>query len=573
MYRVGITTGDPAGIGSEVLGSALRFRRLDSSIAYIIYGRKPDYTSGNKIELITTAEDAILGGKIYWIDIDNKSVKLGEPSAESGKIALKILGQVADDLAGGLLDAVVTGPVSKKHIRLTEKGFIGHTEFFAEKFNAEDVVMSFWGPVFNLSLLTTHLPIACVPPLLTREFIKKKLRIIISETYKFIENPRFAFLGINPHAGEESAFGEEEVTIRNVVEELQAEGVNIEGPFSADSFFCRSLSRYDMVISAAHDQGLIPFKLLSEDKGVNVTLGLPFYRASVDHGTAFDIAGKDIAKDSSAAQAITFVEKSLTGRHNDNSQIYNRFAYIYDDYMSHVDYEEWVEFILSTYRGIAQKAPDRIIELACGTANVSTLLMEKGYFVDACDFSADMLKVASRKKHTPNLFLRSLTEDFGEENYDLLLLLFDSINYLTKEGDISLLLSNVAKALRENGIFVFDISTIFNTEENFDGYVNIEDKENIFITQESDFSRRKRIQQNKVTIYEKDGCFHRRYQEVHKQMIYRTSEIISLISASGLTLKGIHAIGDSRNLFYSFKPLSRLDDLFSRLFFVVQKDK
>ncbi|MDD3052300.1 MAG: 4-hydroxythreonine-4-phosphate dehydrogenase PdxA [Candidatus Cloacimonetes bacterium] len=573
MYRVGITTGDPAGIGSEVLGSALRFRRLDKNIAYIIYGRKPDYVSGNEIKQITTVKDAVVGGKIYWINEDNKLIKPGDPSAESGRIALRILQQTANDLAGGLLDAVVTGPVSKKHIRITAENFIGHTEFFAEKINVKDVVMSFWGPVFNLSLLTTHLPLASVSSLLTRDFIMRKLRIIISETNKFIETPRFAFLGINPHAGEESAFGEEEVTIRNVVEELQNEGINIEGPFSADSFFCRNLNKYDMIISAAHDQGLIPFKLLSEDKGVNVTLGLPFYRASVDHGTAFDIAGKGIAKDTSAAKAINFVEKALTGRDSIDAQIYNRFAYIYDDYMSHVDYKDWVEFILTTYRKMTQKNPDRIIELACGTANVSSLMVEQGLLVDACDFSSDMLKVASRKKHAPNLFLRSLTEDLGEDKYNLVLLLFDSINYLIKEGDISLLLCNVAKALQENGLFIFDISTIFNTEENFDGYVNIEDKENIFITQESDFSRRKRVQQNKVTIFEKDGFCHKKYQEIHKQMIYRTTDIVSYVSSSGLTLKGIHVIGDSRNLLQSIKPLSRLDDLFSRLFFVVQKNK
>jgi len=175
--------------------------------------------------------------------------------------------------------------------------------------------MSFFSDKINVGLLTTHCALSEVSNFLTTDTIIKKIRIMSNslQNYLHIVSPEFAVLGLNPHAGENGAFGsEDQKIIMPVVKMLRDEGMNITGPFPSDTFFTGAYSHYDMIIAPYHDQGLIPFKMLAFDAGVNVTLGLPYVRTSVDHGTAFDIAGTNTASEISLLSAIKFAEKMLS---------------------------------------------------------------------------------------------------------------------------------------------------------------------------------------------------------------------------------------------------------------------
>ncbi|MCK4311139.1 MAG: 4-hydroxythreonine-4-phosphate dehydrogenase PdxA, partial [Candidatus Cloacimonetes bacterium] len=391
MKRIAITTGDPAGIGFEITSKVLRFLELKKNIIYIVYGKLKRFKDGNEICEIDNISKAISPDKIYWIEINSKNITIGKPTKESGKIAYEILRRCAEDLNSKKLDAVVTCPISKEAIHLIHPDFIGHTEFFAKKSGTKDVIMSFWGPYFNLALLTTHIAVSEVSKTLSKDIQKTKLKLIYEEVSKIIKSPKMAMLAINPHAGESGAFGLEDILVKSVLDELAEENINIDGPFPADMFFSRKATEYDLIISAFHDQGLIPFKMISTEEGVNVTLGLPFIRTSVDHGTAFDIAGKGIASEKSLLQAIRFAEKLLFPSKKIQVRNYSLFAKYYDKYMSHVSYDKWVNFLLKQFSKSHNENPKRVLELACGTANISNRLVKKGLHVDASDISEEML--------------------------------------------------------------------------------------------------------------------------------------------------------------------------------------
>jgi len=568
MEIIAITTGDPAGIGPEITSKAIRFLKLRKKIIFIVYGKLNLFNDGNPVVKIDNVKKATSPEKIYWIEIGD-NIKLGKPSAESGKIAYDILSRCANDLNSELLAAVVTAPVSKDAIRHTKPNFIGHTEFFATSSNTTNVIMSFWGPYFNLSLLTTHIAVSDVSQYLKSNSLKPKFRLIYRETNKMIENPKIAMLAVNPHAGENGAFGNEDQLIASVLKELEEEDIYIDGPYPADTFFATKATSYDMIISAYHDQGLIPFKMISADEGVNVTLGLPFIRTSVDHGTAYDIAGKGIASEKSLLQAISFAEKMISKSEEITNNNYGIFAEYYDNYMKHVGYEEWVDFILSQYNKICSKSPDRILELACGSANVSSLLVKKGLKVDASDISVEMLKIASEKPFPPNLSLHKMTDKLPTQKYDLALLLFDSLNYLHDLNEVELLLNNVQNTLIDKGLFIFDITTPKNCEKHFDGFINIEQiKDDLFI-HESDYESSDNTQISKLTFFKKKGFLFARYDEEHKQKIFRVSDLLEQINSTELTLKGIYCIGHEENLIDHNPKI--LESNFSRLFFVLEK--
>ncbi len=569
MRKIGISSGDPAGIGPEITTKALRFLDLPDNFIIVVYGKIHSFVDGNKIEKIENINQAVSPGLIYWLEIDDPKVKAGKPSSISGEIAYKILERCADDLNLQDIDAIVTCPVSKEKIHHTHPEFIGHTEFFANTSNTRNVIMSFWGKHFHLALLTTHLPVQDVSKVLTDEVIEFKLRLIYREANKLLIQPKLAILAMNPHAGENTAFGLEDKRIKVILNKLATENIIIDGPFPADTFFASKAKNYNLIISAYHDQGLIPFKMISAEEGVNVTLGLPYIRTSVDHGTAFDIAGKNNASEKSLLCAIRFAKKMLSPNLNKKIDNYSTFARYYDQYMSHVNYEDWVKYILKQFNKRFNKNPKRVLELACGTANISCQMVKKNLQVDASDISEDMLKIAAEKSFCPNLFHHNMTSLLPANKYELVVLLFDSINYLKKEHEILQLFNNVYNTIDKNGMFIFDISTPKNAEQNFDGFVNLQDTQKEYLIHQSDFNSEKFILKTHLTFFIKKGFQYTRSDEIHEQRIYRVSEIVELIGKTNFKLKKINSIGFTDNLLNS--DIEMLDLNFSRLFFVLEK--
>ncbi len=569
MKKIAITTGDPAGIGAEIVAKVLKFRKPDQNAIYIVYGE--NYNDVLNVKIIKSPKEAINKDIIYHIPIGHK-IQKGNPSAESGKIAYQILQRVAKDLNDKNIDAVVTAPVSKEMIQKTYPEFIGHTEFFASQsnINVNDVTMSFWSETFNLVLLTTHLSIMEAMEKLTYEFLYNKLFQIYSQIKKIVKDPKIAILGINPHAGENGRFGTVDEELKKVLKTLKKHDINIDGPFPADSFFSSKFSQYNFVISAFHDQGLIPFKLINFSEGVNVTLGLPYIRTSCDHGTAFDIANKGVANENSMQKALDFAEFLLL-KQAKKDRAYSVFAKYYDAYMDHVNYDDWAEFILDKYHDFTDLDLKTIFELACGTANLSTRMVEKGYKVFASDNSAEMLKIADSKKFKPILFYHNFLNPIPVKDIDLILLIFDSINYISDKQDIEKLFVNVYNALNYNGIFIFDISTIKNCQDNFDGFVNLEDTSTSYFIHESTYSGNKLI--SNLTFFEKQGFLYKRRDEKHIQYIYETKTILDIIEKSPLKLKGYFSLRrPTVNLLSSLLSPEEIDYDYDRIFFILKKE-
>ncbi len=559
MIRLAITTGDPTGIGPEITVKALQFYPLRKEICYVVYGTLPEYEDGTKPIRIGSLNEAERTGVIYHLPIEEQS--------DSGATALKILTQCRDDLRKGDLHGVVTCPVSKHEIRKTQPDFIGHTEFFAE--NPDNVVMSFWGDVFNIALLTTHMPVCEIGGHLDPEVVIPKLRLIHKAAAEMIEKPRLAILGVNPHSGESGAFGTEEAMLTHSLETLKQEDIVIDGPFPADTFFAAKASQYNMIISAYHDQALIPFKMLHPNSGVNMTLGLPFVRTSVDHGTAFDIVGKGIANEGSLENAIRLAEKKLLSKEISFEPIYNAFAPYYDQYMEHVRYDAWTGLILNQYNKLRKNKPQKVLELACGTANIACRLVKKGISVDACDLATAMVKAASRKPFKPNLFRHDMLDPLPRSGYDLALMMFDSLNYLQSIEQIAPVLNHIHDALLPEGVLIFDITTIRNCRDNFDGFVNIDDDGKCYMVHTSELDENEKTQITRLTFFHNRKLFYTRDDEVHYQRIFPTSIVLDEIAKTPFNLAGIYSIDGPDNLLRT-RP-RKLDESFDRLFFVLEK--
>jgi 4-hydroxythreonine-4-phosphate dehydrogenase len=277
MPRILITLGDPAGIGPEVIDLALASDRIPRDC---------------KIEVIG----------------DRSAGIPGKPSTRSAAAALAALDEAVRQLKNGSADAVVTGPVSKEGLQTLGFPFPGQTEYFADAFGVADYGMLLTGDTLSVGLATIHEPLAKVPSLLTPDRIIR-IGLLTADFLRRrgITHPRIAVAGLNPHAGENGAFGDEETRIiQPAINQLNQAGSAIfSGPAVPDAIFREAaLGHYDAVLAMYHDQGLIPLKLLDFDSAVNVTLGLPKPRTSPDHGTAFSIAGKKIASPSSMIAAI-----------------------------------------------------------------------------------------------------------------------------------------------------------------------------------------------------------------------------------------------------------------------------
>jgi len=315
--KIGITIGDINGIGLEVILKVIADKRLLAMCEVIIYGSAKSLAFHkalfpnigeipvNTIKNIDAVQSDIINIVNLWGDAN---IELGTISEEAGKLAFIALEQATEDLKMGYIDALVTAPIHKKAMQLGGFNHTGHTEYLAERLSAPEHLMMMVNEDLRVAMATNHLPIQRVAEHLSQEKLLKKIQLL-HESLRVdfaISKPKIAVLGLNPHAGDEGAIGHEEQTIINpAVEEAKKKGILAMGAYSADGFWgTGAYKSFDAVLAMYHDQGLIPFKLLSFEAGVNYTAGLPCVRTSPDHGTAFNIVGQDKASPDSMMQAI-----------------------------------------------------------------------------------------------------------------------------------------------------------------------------------------------------------------------------------------------------------------------------
>lgn len=286
--RIGITAGDPAGIGPEVAARAASDPRVRAACEPVIYGPP----SGERFTP-------------------------GVLSAQAGRAAYDAVVRAVGDAQKGTVQAIATAPVNKEAFRLAGLPWAGHTELLAHLTGAPHVAMMFYSDALRVVLATFHVPIAEVPRLITRESLQATISLTARELPRFgFQAPRIAVAGLNPHAGEHGLFGrEEEESLTPAIAACRSNGIDVSGPFPGDTIFVRAQrGEFDAVVACYHDQGLIPVKLLAFGKAVNVTLGLPIVRTSVDHGTAFDIAGKGVADPESMIAAVLLAARLVQAR-------------------------------------------------------------------------------------------------------------------------------------------------------------------------------------------------------------------------------------------------------------------
>ena len=239
---------------------------------------------------------------------EETKIEIGKPSTIAGQYAFKAIDAAVKDLKMGFIDAIVTAPIDKKTIQSETFKFAGHTEYFAQLFEAKDYLMFLVSDKLRVATVTGHVSIKNVVQNLSTEKIAAKIRIMHGSLKRDfgIRKPRIAVLGLNPHAGDEGVIGSEEnEIIKPAVKQCADANITVFGPYSADGFFATgNYKKFDAVLAMYHDQGLIPFKTLAFNNGVNFTAGLPIVRTSPDHGTAYDIAGKGIASEDSFREAV-----------------------------------------------------------------------------------------------------------------------------------------------------------------------------------------------------------------------------------------------------------------------------
>ena len=313
-----ITMGDAAGIGAEVTAKALQDEWVYEKTRPFVVGSAAAMNAA--LELIGasgTAKvahsvDDVIGehGNIDVLDLENLdygAIEYGKLSASSGKASVEWILRAGELASSGAVQAIATAPINKTAWRLAGLPWRGHTDLLAHLTGASDVAMMFHTDRLRVVLATVHVPLAEVPALLTRQRVERTVELAAAELPRFgCRAPRLALAGVNPHAGEDGLMGHEEARVlRPAVEALRARGIAVEGPLPGDTVFVRALGgEFDAVVACYHDQGLIPVKLVAFGRAVNVTLGLPIVRTSVDHGTAYDIAGRGVADPSSMVEAL-----------------------------------------------------------------------------------------------------------------------------------------------------------------------------------------------------------------------------------------------------------------------------
>ena len=302
--NIGITMGDPAGIGPEVTLKALASSKVRGLANFLIIG--------DGALIYETAKRCRLKVRSPVLDMSNvsqNSFSYGRVRPSFGRASIAYLDKALELAGEGEIDGLVTAPLNKESVRLSGlEDFKGHTEYIAEKTGAKDVAMMFVGGAFKITLVTRHLPLNEVSRNLSVSSISAAIRLTDQYLKKFfnIRKPKIGVAGLNPHAGEGGIFGDEEARlIKPAIRRTSRLVRNIRGPIPPDVIFYECLNKkFDACIAMYHDQALIPFKLLYFKDGVNLTLGLPFIRTSPDHGTAFDIAGKGVADPTSMIEAI-----------------------------------------------------------------------------------------------------------------------------------------------------------------------------------------------------------------------------------------------------------------------------
>ncbi|CAN5461755.1 4-hydroxythreonine-4-phosphate dehydrogenase PdxA [soil metagenome] len=291
LPRIGVTVGDPAGIGPEIARKALEDPGLAALCRIHLYGPSAE--------------------------ADVARFPVGQLSPEAGRAAYEAIVAAVGDARAGVIDAIATAPVNKAAFAAAGLAWMGHTDLLAHLTGARRVAMMFHAEALRVVLATVHVPLADVSRMLTTELLEGVIELADSELPRFgVTFPRLALAGLNPHAGEGGLIGREEVDVlAPAVAACRRRGIQVDGPFPGDTIFVRAVrGEFDAVVACYHDQGLIPIKMAAFGRAVNVTLGLPIVRTSVDHGTAFDIAGKGIADPSSLVEAIKLAARLCTAQ-------------------------------------------------------------------------------------------------------------------------------------------------------------------------------------------------------------------------------------------------------------------
>ncbi len=315
--KIGITIGDLNGIGLEVILKTLANKKIQDICVPVIYGSSKVVSYHKNIvdieefhfQSLRTAEHLKLD-RINVVNCwqENVNITLGRVMEEGGKYAYISLDAAVNDLKSGHIDALVTAPINKKAMQLADFPYTGHTEYLTAQLEGDESLMLLVNDTLRVGLVTNHLPLKEVPLAITKARVISKLRAM-DESLKMdfgIDRPAIAVLPLNPHASDEGVMGEEEEQIiRPAVIECKKGGMMVMGPFPADGFFgAGQYAKFDGILAMYHDQGLIPFKTLSFGQGVNFTAGLSHIRTSPDHGTAFDLAGKNSADPTSFRSAL-----------------------------------------------------------------------------------------------------------------------------------------------------------------------------------------------------------------------------------------------------------------------------
>ncbi|MDR6787972.1 4-hydroxythreonine-4-phosphate dehydrogenase [Sphingomonas sp. BE138] len=320
-----VSMGDPAGIGPETIAKAWDARVARALPPFVAIGDRRAIARVWDGPVAAVSDLSAVGDvfpdalPVLTVE-DAGEIVPGAPDADGARCAVRALEMATGLVRSGAARALVTGPVSKAQLYQTGFTYPGQTEFVAERCGIAraNAVMMLAGPGLRVVPMTTHVPLADVPALLTVELILAKARVTARAMMRNfgIERPRLAFAGLNPHAGEDGALGREEIEVmRPAIAQLHAEGIDVRGPLAADTMFhARARAEYDVALCPYHDQALVPLKTLFFDDGVNITLGLPIVRTSPDHGTAFGIAGKGLAHPGATIAAILMADQAATHR-------------------------------------------------------------------------------------------------------------------------------------------------------------------------------------------------------------------------------------------------------------------
>ena len=324
MKKIAITMGEPGGVGPEIIVKALSRLRVRGSIL-VVLGNAGIMTDAVRLTGLPLKIRVIENirqvkheqGIIHVLNIPSRlPAKKRAPSKSAGTAVVKYIQKAVKLALNHDVNAIVTAPVSKESLKMAGHPWPGHTELLAELTAAKEYAMMFVSDKLKLILCTIHIPLKDVPKQITRSVVTKTIHLALKGAAMMgIHNPRIAVAGLNPHAGESGIMGSEEVkAIVPAMKQAQAEGVHVSGPYPPDVVFYKALKgAFDIVVCMYHDQGLIPFKMLSFESGVNVTVGLPVIRTSPDHGTAFDIAWQNRADPKSMIEAIKLAARMEVG--------------------------------------------------------------------------------------------------------------------------------------------------------------------------------------------------------------------------------------------------------------------